>query len=123
MKFQYGIFDTDLYRKEYPDKMNRWLSEVKLEKIGNIEIADNYANHYYYGFYSHDDRNAVLHAICMLAQLEKQDASVEQKNFWLSLLRSDIENYFLCAKSGNCENVIFMEMLLKTLLDITKMSG
>lgn len=116
MKFQYGIFDTDLYRKEYPDKMDRWLSEVKLEKLDNFEIVDNYANHYDYGLYSHDDRNAIIHAICMLAQLEKQDASVEQKNFWLSSLRSDIENYFLCAKFGNCENIIFMEMLFKNLI-------
>lgn len=116
MKYQYGIFDTDLYRKEYPEKMDRWLSEVKLEKLDNFEIVDNYANHYDYGLYSHDDRNAIIHAICMLAQLEKQDASVEQKNFWLSSLRSDIENYFLCAKFGNCENIIFMEMLFKNLI-------
>ncbi len=30
MKYQYGIFDTDLYRKEYSEKMDRWLSEVKI---------------------------------------------------------------------------------------------
>ncbi len=29
MKFQYGIFDTDLYRKEYPDKIDSWLIELK----------------------------------------------------------------------------------------------
>ena len=67
MKFQYGIFDTDLYRKEYPDKI----------------------------------------------QLKKQDVSIEQKKLWLSLLRSDIENYFLCAKCGNGENIIFMKTLFR----------
>ena len=45
MKFQYGIFDTDLYRKEYPDKIDSWLIELKPEQLHNLEIVDNYANH------------------------------------------------------------------------------
>lgn len=32
MKFQCGIFDTDLYRKEYPDKIDSWLTELKTEQ-------------------------------------------------------------------------------------------
>lgn len=79
MKFQYGIFNTDLYRKEYTDKMDSWLTELKLEKLHNFEIVDNYANHYDYGLCLHDDRNAILHALFMLDQLKKQDVSVEQK--------------------------------------------
>lgn len=116
MKFQYGIFDTDLYRKEYPDKIDSWLTELKSEQIDNFEIVDNYANHYDYGLYSHDDRNAIIHALFMLIQLQKQDVSAEQKKFCLSLLRNDIENYFLCVKYGNGENVIFMKTLFRNLI-------
>ena len=116
MKFQYGIFNTDLYRKEYSDKMDSWLTEPKLEKSHNFEIADNYANHYDYGLYLHDDRNAILHAFFMLGQLKKQDISVERKKLWLSLLRNDIENYFLCVKCGNGENIIFMKILFRNLI-------
>ena len=36
MKFQYGIFDTDLYRKEYPDKIDSWLIELKPEQLNNL---------------------------------------------------------------------------------------
>lgn len=59
------------------------------------------------------DRNAILHALFMLVQLKKQDVSIEQKKLWLSSLRSDIENYFLCAKCGNGENIIFMKTLFR----------
>lgn len=116
MEFQYGIFDTDLYRKEYPDKIDSWLIELKIEQLHNLEIVDNYANHYNYGLYSHDDRNAIMHALFMLVQLKKQNVSVEQKKLWLSSLRNDIENYFLCAKCGTGENVIFMKTLFRNVI-------
>lgn len=52
----------------------------------------------------------------MLIQLQKQDVSAEQKKFWLSSLRNDIENYFLCVKYGNGENLIFMKTLFRNLI-------
>ena len=52
----------------------------------------------------------------MLIQLQNQDVSAEQKKFWLSSLRNDIENYFLCVKYGNGENVIFMKTLFRNLI-------
>lgn len=115
MKFQYGIFETDLYREEYAGKIDSWLTELKSE-LHKLEIVENYANHNNYGLYVHDDRNAIIHALFMLVQLKKQDVSAEKKKLLLSLLRSDIENYFLCAKYGNCEKVIVMKTLFRNLV-------
>lgn len=98
--------------KKLKAQLNKANIAYEPELVHNLEIVDNYANHYDYGLYSHDDRNAILHALFMLVQLKKQDVSIEQKKLWLSSLRSDIENYFLCAKCGNGENIIFYENIV-----------